>query len=216
MTPQDLLAFAQNNWMTIAITTAIVTPVVWGTLHFLFKHQIANLQAEKSVLEKHNGVLKTETDRKTKEAESSRQETETLKQKIDVLVNENKAMAADLVDRNQIIESFQRNNPSSQSKEIEISVRIADWTRLAFEVQSKYRTAMIDKKPWPGVSAPLVERENELYTRILAGLDQSQLAQSQLADGLRTLRELESPADWFRQRDVVMALTGAAFKARHT
>ena len=89
---------------------------------------------------------------------------------------------------------------------------IAEWTRIVYEIKSRSRRAMDKKEPWPGASRPLVERENTLYTKILAGLDRSYLAQDQLTSEIKEFRDLNDVADWSERRDRLMGTVSSALR----
>src|SRR5262245_44016846 len=82
--------------------------------------------------------------------ESLRTQNEMLKQKIDLLEKNKEAARI-----------------SGAPHHEGVIDMIGEWTRMVYEIRSRYRSAMNNGEPWPGASRQLVERENDLYTRIL-------------------------------------------------
>src|SRR5712691_3443282 len=90
------------------------------------------------------------------------------KQQIEVLRTHNEALKQkiELLER-----PGERTSSSGADRRDDITELIGEWTRLIYETKTRHRRAMENDHPsWPGESLPLVERENDLYTRILGKL----------------------------------------------
>lgn len=173
----EITNLIRENWATIAAATVIVTPILWLILHFLFKHRIELLEAQKDALKQQNDSL----DQRIKTLESD------------------------------MPQGFTRNSPDTNEGTVDM---ICEWTRIAYEVTSRWQRAMQNKLPWPGDSLALVERENTLYTKILARLDRSDLLQDQLAAELVSFREMSDISHWYKRRESLMSMVGSALQRK--
>ena len=171
----ELTTFIRESWATIAAAAIVIVPVLWLILHFLFKHRIELLEAQKDAL---------------------KQENESLVQRIKALESEQH-------------QGHARGSPDASES---TSDMIGEWTRISYEIKKRWQHAMLNNLPWPGDSLALVERENTLYTRILARLDRSDLAQDQLATELVSFREIEDVSKWYKRRDSLMSMVGSALR----
>lgn len=85
-----------------------------------------------------------------------------------------------------------------------IASKLSEWTRITYEVKTQWRRAMDGGSPWPGRHNDLVEKENALYSEILASLDASYPAEKQLVSDIKSFRELKDLATWSDRRDALL------------
>lgn len=178
----ELTIFIAEHWATIAATVVVVTPILWVMLHFLFRHRIELLKAQEEALKQQNDSLK--------------QQNDALRQQLDTLKSQHQPEPA-----------AARAGASQDTAEM-----IGEWTRLIYEVKSRYQHAMQNQLPWPGDSLPLVERENALYSKILGRLDRSELAQDRLASELSSFREMYDNSAWYKRKESLMSSLGYALR----
>ncbi|WP_444678264.1 hypothetical protein [Halomonas sp. E19] len=179
----ELTAFIAEHWATIVATVVVVAPILWVMLHFLFRHRIELFKAQEEALKQQNDSLK--------------QENNALRQQLDAMKSQH----------------LQAPMPARASANHDTAELIGEWTRLIYEVKSRYQTAMQNQLPWPGDSLPLVERENALYSKILSRLDRSELAQDRLASELSSFREMDDTSSWYKRRESLMSSLSYALRS---
>lgn len=97
-----------------------------------------------------------------------------------------------------------------------IASKLSEWTRLVYDVKTKWRKAMDEGLPWPGANENLVDKENSLYSELLASLNISNPAEQLFLADMKTFRDIEDMKYWAAQRDQLLQKLRPALKKVNT